>query len=158
MAKGTKLPRDVQMQCMWIVRGYERNRRDYIQRRRDIIDSGGAHWTDVKVNGETQRVYLPGTHNASRTTEDKQMQLEGLEHTQAYRQMRAVEHARDRIGDGLPEMIRDKLRDGIMINCCYGGRRYPYEHLAVVGMSRAQFYRCRESFFLDIATELGLIG
>lgn len=157
MKESVRLPRDVQMQCAWIVRGYERSRREYIQRRRDIIDAGGAHWTDVRVNGETQRVYLPGSHQASRTTEDKELQLESLEHTQAYRQMRAVEHARDRIGEDLPEMIRDQLRDGIMINTCYGGRSYPYERLNVVGISRAQFYRYRESFYTDIATELGLI-
>lgn len=152
----TKLPRDIQQQCLWIVRGYERCKRDYNERRRDILEGGGAKYTTYEVKGEERRAYLPGAHNASRTTEDKQMQLAGLEQTQSYKQMRAVEHALDRIGAGLPEMIRDLLKKAIMLNCI-NGRTYTYERLYTVGISRASFYRYREAFFWDIANELGII-
>jgi len=152
----TKLPRDIQQQCLWIVRGYERNKREYNERRRDIIEGGTRSYTDIKVNGEERRVFLPGSHNASRTTEDKQMQLEGLEQTLAYRQMKAVEHARDRVGAGLPDHIRGHLRKAIMLNCI-DGRKHPYEHLYAIGISRSSFYRYREAFFWDIATELGIL-
>lgn len=84
------------------------------------------------------------------------MQLEGLERTLSYRQMKAVEHARDRIGAGLPEMLADYLREAIILNCI-NGRRYQFERLYTIGVSRASFYRCREAFFWDIASELGLI-
>ena len=152
----TKLPRDIQQQCLWIVRGYERNKRDYNERRRDIIDGGGARYAEYKVNGEERRAFLPGAHTASRTTEDRQMQLEALEHTLAYKQMRAVEHALDRIGAGLPEMLADYLRKAIMVNCM-DGRTYPYERLYTVGVSRSAFYRYREAMFWSIANELGII-
>lgn len=153
----SKLPRDIQQQCLWIVRGYERCKRDYNERRRDILDGGGARYTEYKAaNGEMCRAYLPGSHTASRTTEDKQMQLAALENTIAYKQMLAVEHARDRIGSGLPDMMRDLLRKSIMLNCS-NGRTYTYERLYTVGISRAQFYRYREAFFYDIANELGII-
>lgn len=150
-----RLPRDIQMQCLWIVRGYERCRREYLARRREILEAGGEHYTTYKVGGEERRAYLPSSHTASRTTEDKEMQLEGLERTIVYKQMKAVEHARDRVGAGLPEALADLLREAIMQNCS-DGRKYPYERLYIVGISRAGFYRYREAFFYDIANELGL--
>ena len=151
-----KLPRDIQQQCLWIVRGYERNKREYNERRRDIIEGGGARYTEYVVNGETRRTYLPGSHNASRTTEDKQLQLEGLEKTLAYKQMKAVEHARDRVGAGLQNDQRELLRKAIMLNCS-DGRKFPFERLYTIGVSRMSFYRYREAFFWDIATELGIL-
>lgn len=150
-----RLPRDIQQQCLWIVRGYERCKKEYNARRREILEAGGEHYTTYKVNGEERRAYLPSSHTASRTTEDKQMQLEGLERTLVFKQMRAVEHARDRVGAGLPEMLADLLREAIMLNC-EDGRKYPFERLYIVGISRAGFYRYREAFFYDIANELGL--
>lgn len=153
----TKLPRDIQQQCLWIVRGYERNKRDYNERRREIIDSGGAHYTEYRAaNGEERRAFLPGSHTASRTTEDKMMQLEGLEHTQAYKQMEAVEHALDRVGAGLPDMMRSDLKKAIRNNI-ENGKKYPFDRLYIVGISRRGFYRYRESFLWDIANELGLL-
>ena len=83
------------------------------------------------------------------------MQLEGLEHNLAYKQMKAVEHARDHIGAGLPEKMRNDLRKAIMLNCV-DGRTYPFERLYTIGISRAGFYRYKEAFLWDIANELGL--
>lgn len=156
MSKETKLPRDIQQQCLWIVRGYDRCRKEWLERRRDILEAGGGKYTTYTVNGEERRAFLPGSHNASRTTEDKQMQLEGLEQTLVYRQMKAVEHARDRIGAGLPELLADHLREAIMQNC-KSGRKYPFERLYTIGISRRAFYRYREAFLSDIANELGLL-
>lgn len=150
-----RLPRDIQMQCLWIVRGYERCRREYLARRREILEAGGEHYATYKVGNEERRAYLPSSHTASRTTEDKEMQLEGLERTVVFKQMKAVEHARDRVGAGLPEALADLLREAIMMNCA-DGRKYPFERLYIVGISRAGFYRYRDSFLYDIANELGL--
>lgn len=148
-----KLPWDVKQQCLWIVRGYERQRRDYMRARREILDAGGSRFTTYTVNGEERRAYLPSTSNASRTTEDKQMRLEALEHTLAFRQMRAVEHARAHIGAGFPATMQDQLRDAIILSC-ENGRKYPFERLYIVGISRSDFYRQRDIFLLEIAREL----
>lgn len=150
-----KLPWDVRQQCIWIVRGYDRQRREYMKMRREILDAGSAHFTTYRVNGEERRAFLPTAHNASRTTEDRQMQLEALEHTQAFRQMRAVEHARSAIGKDLPREMRDQLRDAIMLNCD-DGRKYTFERLLIDGISRAEFYRARNDFLSVIAAELGI--
>ena len=151
-----KLPWDVRQQCLWIVRGYERARREYIKARREMLDASSAHFQEYTENGEEKRAYLPGSHRASRTTESMAERLISLDNLQAFRQMRAVEHARARIGAGMPPELQDALRDAIMLNCA-DGRKYPFERLFVVGISRADFYRARNAFFWEIARELGLI-
>lgn len=151
-----KLPWDIKQQCLWIVRGYERTRREYLKARREILSAGGENYITTEINGEEVRAYMPSMHNATRTAENTAMRLEALEHTPAFRQMRAVEHARARIGAGMPDMLADMLRDGIMLNC-QNGRNYPYERLYIAGISRSDFYRHRDTFFRQIAEELGLI-
>lgn len=150
-----KLPWAVKQQILWMVRDYDRMRREYKRMRRDILDAGGEHYTTYVVNGEERRAYISGGHNASRSTEDRQMQLETLEQTPMVKQMRAIEHASARIGKDLPELLRDQLREAILLNC-QSGRKYPFERLYVVGMERSWFYHIRDQFFMDIAAEIGL--
>lgn len=150
-----KLPWAVKQQVLWMVRDYDRMRREYRRMRRDILDAGGEHYTTYVVNGEERRAYISGGHNASRTTEDRQMQLETLEQTPMVKQMRAIEHASARIGRDMPEMLQDQLRESILLNC-QSGRKYTFERLYVVGISRSDFYRIRDKFFSEIAAELGL--
>lgn len=150
-----KLPWAVKQQILWMVRDYDRMRREYKRMRRDILDAGGEHYTTYVVNGEERRAYISGGHNASRSTEDRQMQLETLEQTPMVKQMRAIEHASARIGRDMPEMLQDQLRESILLNC-QSGRKYTFERLYVVGISRSDFYRIRDTFFGEIAAELGL--
>lgn len=161
-----KLPRDVQQRCMWLVRGYERCCREYAEQRKAIIEGGGCHYQTYKVKtGETKdgkpvyeerRTFTGGAHVASRTTEDKELRLEDLERLQWVKEMRAVEHARDRIGSSLPAEMKELLKKAIILNCM-SGKAYPFERLYTVGISRRGFYRYREAFFYDIANELGII-
>lgn len=151
-----KLPWDVRQQCLWIVRGYDRARREYIKARRELLDAGGANYITYTEEGEEKRAFLPSSHQATRTTENLADRLMALDNTQSFRQMRAVEHARARIGAGMPPELQDELRDAIMLNCS-DGRKYPFERMYVIGISRADFYRARNAFFRAIAIELGLI-
>ena len=161
-----KLPWDVKQQCLWIVRGYDRPRRDYLRQRREILDAGGGgsgttylaeigKGADGKPKYEERRAFLPAAHNASRTAENIAIQLAALENTQSFRQMRAVEHARDHIGADMPDGMADALKDAIMLNC-QDGRKYRFEYFFLSGISRSGFYRIRDNFFREIAEELGL--
>lgn len=161
-----KLPWDVKQQALWIVRGYDRARREYLKQRREILDAGGGgngttylaeigRGADGKPKYEERRAFLPASHNASRTAENIAIQLAALENTQSFRQMRAVEHARDHIGADMPDGMADALKDAIMLNC-QDGRKYRFEYLFLSGISRSGFYRIRDSFFREIAEELGL--
>ena len=158
MSNKNKLPWYVKQQCLAVVRGYDQSRKEYHRMRAEILNEGhaGSSVTYVDtVSGETMATLIPGAHAASRTTENKAMKLEALTQTMAYKQIKAVEHARAKIGEGLPELIQDLLQEGIMRNCM-NGRRYNFERLYIIGISRAEFYRYRDQFFRMIADELGL--
>lgn len=152
-----RLPWHVKQYCLAMVRGYESSRKEYLRMRREILDDGphGGPVDYIDDKGRRQAALIPGQHSQSRTTEQKALRLEALEQTPVCRQIRAVEHARDRIGEGLPVLIRDLLREAIMMNC-QNGRKYTYERLYLVGISRSEFYRHRDAFFRRIVAEMGL--
>lgn len=154
--KKAKMPWTVRQKCLGIVRDYERQRRTYRQLRRDIIDAGGARYSTYTVNGEERRAFIGGSHEARRTTEDRQMQLDALEQTALAREVHAVEGALACVGQDMPVMLRDMLTEALVMNC-QNGRKWPYERLFVAGISRSDFYRIRNAFFDDIAERLGQI-
>lgn len=152
-ASKEKLPWGLKQRVLGIVKDYDRMRAEYKARRMDILDAGGGHYSTYVVNGEERRAYMPSAHNASRTTEDKQLQLDGLEQTLLVRQLRAVEHASARIGKDLPGPMQDQLREALMLNCT-DGRKFPFERLFVTGVSRSEFYERKDAFLLAIYEEL----
>ena len=153
---------DVRQTCIQMVRGYDRRVREYYDRRREIIDGSPSRFEVIKDKDapedwqKNSYFYSPSSHNASRTGEDKTMQLLGLEDLPETKRMRAVEEARRAIGLDLPEALRDKLVNAIMMSC-KAGRRYPYEYLDVDGIGRTDFYTRRTRFLMDIAQRLDLI-
>jgi hypothetical protein len=144
MAKTNKLPADVKQECLWIVRGYERRKRDYRLRREEILNST----PDSKGNGGQ-----PGN-----PVEQAAIHLLKLESHPEVLRMRAVENALKIIGADIKnDKLRDKLRDAVYKNCL-SGRKYPYERLDVDGVSRMGFYRQKTAFLLEIAEALGYIA
>lgn len=132
-------------QAQAIARNYEQARRAYHQERAAILNSTSGNVMDTSRSR--------GQWAGGRTTETKATKLESLERLQWVREMHAVEHARDRIGASLPDEMRETLRKAIMLNVS-SGKRYPFERLYVVGISRRTFYRFRQRFLDDIAAEL----
>ena len=162
MARTKLLPDDVRQTCIQLVRGYDRRVREFYDRRREIIDGSPSRFeviNDKDAPEDWQKnsyFYPPSSHNASRTGEDKTLQLMGLEELAETKRMRAVEEAKRGIGLDLPEVMRAKLVDAIVLNC-KSGRRYPYEYLDVEGIGRTDFYIRRTRFLMDIAKHLDLI-
>lgn len=145
MSRTKVLPDDVRQTCIQLVRGYDRRVREYYDRRREIIEG--------TPNREDS---TPLSHNASRVGENKAMQLLSLEELPETKRMRAVEQAKMQIGLDLPETLRGKLVDAIILNC-KSGRRYPYEYLDIDGVARTDFYVRRTRFLVDIAKHLSLV-
>lgn len=162
MSRIQKLPDDVRQTCIQMVRGYDRRVREFYDRRREIIDGSPSRFEVIKDKDapedwqKNSYFYPPSSHNASRTGEDKTMQLMGLEDLPETKRMRAVEQAKLQIGLDLPEKMRQKLADAIILNC-KAGRRYPYEYLDVEGVGRTDFYDRRTSFLVSIAEYLEMI-
>jgi len=152
-----KLPWDVKQEVLWIVRGYDRRVKLFKELRSDILNGGGENYVTYKVKNEERRAYLPGGGSDGRGVERKEEQLAGLEQLPEVRKMRAVEYALGRVGlDITNSELRQKLRDGIMLNCKnrYGS---PFEQLGLVGISQKSFYRRRDVFLLDIAKFLQIL-
>lgn len=162
MPRTKVLPDDVRQTCIQLVRGYDRRVREFYDRRREIIDGSPSRFEVIKDKDapedwqKSAYYFPPSAHSASRTGEDKTMQLLGLEDLPETKRMRAVEEARRSIGLDLPEVMRAKLVDAIMLNC-KSGRRYPYEYLDVEGIGRTDFYMRRTHFLMDIAKCLDMI-
>lgn len=82
--------------------------------------------------------------------------LADLEEHPETKRMRAVEEAKRAIGLDLPEVMRAKLVDAIMLNC-KSGRRYPYEKLNLDEIAPSEFYAQRNRFLVNIARFLQLV-
>ena len=147
MHEEEKLPRWIQQQCLWIVRGYEQNKAEWRRRRHEILNASAA-----PQDGSPR-----GALGESRTTEARAERLDRLERTLAFRQMIVVEHALTRVSSGLPRAMGKQLRAALMINCS-NGRQWPYERLGLDGISRIGFYRFRNRFLYLIAEVLDLVS
>lgn len=156
MSRIKVLPDDVKASCLALVRGYERRRREYNDRRQEVLHCASDKVFTIKdadaPEDESRHigVMIGGSHSASRTTEDIAIKLDGLESLPETRRMRAVEHALDLVGLDLCEKQRKDLRKAIFTSCVYG-RKYPFERLHVVGMERSAFYDRRLKFLEEIA-------
>ena len=112
MSRPKLIPDDVRQTCIQIVRGYDRRKREYYDRRRDIIEGSTARFEVIKDKEDpdnwekTSYFYPPSSHTVSKTGEDKAMQLLALEELPETKRMRAVEEARATIGLDLPEGMR----------------------------------------------------
>ena len=162
MSRPKLIPDDVRQTCIQIVRGYDRRKREYYDRRRDIIEGSTSRFEEIKNKGnpddweKSTYCYLPSSHTASRTSEEKAIRLMYLEEHPDTKRMRAVEDALATIGLDLPEAMRHKLADAIMLNC-KSGKKYRYEILDVEGIGRTDFYARRTRFLLELARRLELM-
>ena len=152
MTKKQKLPCDVRQEILWIVRGYDRRVKAYHEARRAVIDGSGCSFVDV---GD-QRMYMPRSGGVGRPIEDKAQQLDAIEQWPETRRMRAVEHAKLRIGlDIQNEEMRQRLTEGILLNCC-NRNEYPFRFLNLPDISERDFYRRKDVFLIEVGECLGL--
>ena len=162
MARVKQLPDDVKQNCLSLVRGYARRKREYAQKRQELMSNSSDRVITIldKDDPENEKksmgVMLPGSHGASRTTEriaERMLSLE--EHPDTIR-MRAVEYAAARIGLDMPEDQRKILEKAIFTSCIQG-RQCPFERMQVEGMERSCFYDRRMRFLIDIAKYMDMI-
>ncbi|MCL2634709.1 MAG: hypothetical protein FWD34_09385 [Oscillospiraceae bacterium] len=140
-----KLPPDVQRICEEVIRGYERRREDYEQKRLDIIYTVSGNNVEFSPN-----------NNISAPTQAKAERLEKLENSMNVRFVRAVEQSLAVLGSDLPRDSRERLRTAVILNI-ENNKEYPYEVLGIDDFSRREFYRRRSQLIQGVAMYLGLI-
>lgn len=149
-----KLPEDVRVTAINMVRGYDRRRAWYHAAREAILYATPCRYITytVTVDGrrETRRQYFdPGSVPGS-PTEDKGVRLVLLEETVEVRRMRAVEQALLRVALDIPDDAqREKIRRAVC-DSCLEGRHFVFEHRNLC-VSKATFYRKRNKFLYDVA-------
>lgn len=162
MSKTKKLPDDIKINCLSLVKGYARRRAEYQQKRESLMHNTPDNVVTVKDKEDPENegkqigVMIGGSHHASRTTEDITERIMGLEKHPDTKRMRAVEYAAKRVGLDLPEDKRQLLVSAIFTSCIQG-RKYPFERLNVEGMERSCFYDRRMKFLIDIAKYMDMI-
>lgn len=162
MARVKQLPDDVKQNCLSLVRGYARRKKEYARKRAELMTSSSDKVITIRDEEDpldekkSFGVMMPSARNASRTSENIAMRVIGLEDHMDTRRMRAVEYAEGRIGLDLPEDQRRILSRAIFTSCTQG-RKYPFERLHVEGMERSCFYDRRVRFLIDIAKYMDMI-
>lgn len=156
-----KLPDDVRVTAVNMVRGYERRKAWYHAAREAILHGTPCqyvtyHRTAVRPDGslvrEACRQYMPHGSIPGKPTEDKAVRLEALEQSVETRRMRAVEQALLRVAvDVADDTARERIRRAVL-DSCIEGRHFVFEHRNLV-ISRATFYRWRNRFLHRVAVD-----
>lgn len=156
-----RLPPDVKAAALSYVQGYKRRRIEYKKKYNDIINRGGANY-EVYIEKEKdengKEIEVECRHYPQRVsgavgnpTERKALELEMLSRDPDTERMRAVEMARDLIGDHIDsDEVRMALVNGIMKNC-ESGRVNPYEKLDLPTIGRNEFFDERRRFLYHVA-------
>ena len=139
-----KMPKPVRIQCIQIVRDYDRLKREYDKDYYDIL-YGQNHSNDGQPKG----------NKTGNPTQSKAERIDELKNATPYRQMVAVEQASLSIGERLEEEEREKLKDAVW-DSCINGKKFSFNYTGL-DMGSTCFYDHRAKFLLDIAIGLGLL-
>lgn len=159
MSRKPVLPYDIRQECLWIVRGYDRRVKAYLEARRQVLGGTACGFVDTTATQDkpSMRAYLPHGSGSGRPAESKYEQLAAIEDWPETQRMRAVEVAKVRIGQDIENAeLRQRLAEGILLNCM-SHKRFPYARLNLSGISEHGFKRRKNAFLIDIANFLGLL-
>ncbi|MCL1881095.1 MAG: hypothetical protein FWF76_02845 [Oscillospiraceae bacterium] len=148
MNHNKKLPTDIISLCEDIAKGYNRRRKDYENRRLDIMYHSGARFENYTGGAKGIAVSNPVARKVER--------LERLESGLDYKFIKAVENSLSKAGSDLPNDCRKRLTNALMLNS-ENGKDFPYEKLGLDEFSRRDFYRRRKKFIIGIGAFLGIL-
>lgn len=158
MGKNKRLPNDIILAALQLVRGQARRKAEYKRQVDEIILRSGTNFVDTTTRGGTpMRVYLPCANgSASDITADKAEAIQQLETQRDVQIMRAIDAAADEIGADIQSAtVRAALQKAIALNC-KACRTWTYERLEVPGISRIEFYRRRRKYLENVAQRVGI--
>jgi len=167
------LPDDLKMQCIGMVRGYDRRVVLYHERRNAVLYASPApvieryrDGQEGKRRGESKSgkkvepweyagTLVPRGNALHDPTASKAELLESIEQLPDTKMMRAVEQAKFVIGVDCDEEIRQALAAAIW-DCCIYGRNFKFQHYDLP-MDKATFYDRRARFLRNIALNMNFL-
>ena len=140
-----KMPPDLKMRCISLVRGYDRLVRLYHERRENALLA-----SHPPPDG------MPKGTTTGDVTESKVERLEKIETMYDTQAMRAIEQAKLQIGlDIVCDAERQKLTSAI-IDSCVLGRNFIFEYQNLC-VGKTNFYERRKKFLYTIAQYMGFL-
>ena len=158
MGKNKRLPNDIALAALQLVRGQARRKAEYKHQVDEIILRSGTNFVDTTTQcGTPVRVYLPHANSSvSDITADKAEAIQQLETQRDVQIMRAIDAAADEIGADIKSAtVRAALQKAIALNC-HDCRIWTFERLNLPGISRREFYRRRRKYLENVAQRVGL--
>ena len=158
MGKNKRLPNDIVLAALQLVRGQARRKAEYKRQVDEIILRSGTNFVDTTTScGTPVRVYLPHAGgNSNDITADKAEAIQQLETQRDVQIMRAIDAAADEIGADIQSAtVRAALQKAIALNC-KACRTWTYKRLEVPGISRIEFYRRRRKYLENVAQRVGI--
>lgn len=162
-----RLPVDVKYTALSYVQGYQRRRAEYKKKYNDIMNSTAANFEtfvehDLDEHGKEVKIECRDygsrpTGFVGDPTERKALELEMLSRHPDTLRMKAVERARDLIGDHIAsDEVREALVKGIFLNC-ERRQNWTFEKLNLPTISRKEFFEERRRFLYYVAKYSELI-
>ncbi len=153
-----KLPSDVRLTLINIVKGYDRRAQLIKEKEEEICSVGGGskYETYIVASGEERRTFLPfGKGGTSSPVENQAERLEGYHNSFDYRCNKAID-------DALNELSLEKyknaqiIKNGIL-NSIKNYRNYPFSQTMIDEISEKTFYGLRIKFLYILAKKLNFL-
>ena len=140
-----KLPADLKMRCISLVRGYERMLAEYLAERENIIYESPAPSDGQPRGNQTGDVCF-----------NKTKRLVDLGNLYDSGALRAIDQARHDVCLDIESDIERARTVEALMDSCIEGRNFVFEYRALA-ISKSNFYRRRQKFLYDIAKNMGFI-
>lgn len=156
-----KIPNDVKLTVINIIRGQERRKAEYSKRYDDIINGTSAPFVEYELKHndktETARAFLPKSNGSNiSSTESKALALKALDEEHWVFIMNTVTAELAAIGGDIHnQKLRQQVIKAVYLNCI--SRSYPYEYFYLPGISRKSFFRYKNIFIFNLANKFKLL-
>ena len=151
-----KLPSDVYLSTLWIIRGQERREKEYKQKKDDILNGGGAKYISYKdANGNDSRAYLPSARgNNVSETEVKALALAALEAHPETIKLAAVRQALIETTQQIKDdELKQRVQHSLMLNIS-NGKEYPFRCLNIPEFGKDKFYSMKSKFVYLVSKKI----
>lgn len=154
-----KMPADVRLSIISIVKGQSRRELEYRQKKSDILQGGGAKYITYEnpKTHESHRLYLPGSNSNKSVTEIKALALNSLENDAETKRMIAVQQALVETVNDIDDIEQKHKIQSAILNNINDRRRYPYRFLYLPGISKEKFYMYKSKFIYTVAKKLNFL-
>lgn len=156
-----KLPPDVRRTVISLVQGYNRRKKELIQKENEICSVSGGKYETIHNPEDWHkdvRVYMPSVRGTVVSVIETQAgELFKLHESFDYRCNKSIDKALEELQlDSYNKELSEKVKKTIIVSC-EKGRDFSFERSGIDGISKPTFYRLRSQFLYLLAKKLEYI-